>query len=81
MGVFTDSNGNVYYIEKYKPYAVDSMNVFAIGRFNDDGSVTCVDVLELPNGITRGGSYLMNNMITFYSDNDIYYFEIKGLGD
>ncbi len=81
MGVFTDSNGNVYYIEKYKPYAVDSMNVFAIGRFNDDSSVTCVDVLELPNGITYGGSRLMNNIITFYSDNDIYYFEIEGLGD
>ena len=81
MGVFTDSNGNVYYIEKYKPYAVDSMNVFAIGRFNDDGSVTCIDVIELPDEITRGGSRLMNNIITFYSDNDIYYFEITGVGD
>ena len=81
MGVFIDDGGNICYIEKYKPYGVDSMNVFAIGRMNDDGSVTCVDVLELPNGITYGGSRLMNNIITFYSDNDIYYFEIKGLGD
>ncbi len=81
MGVFTDDDGNVCYIEKYKPYGVDSMNVFAIGQINDDGSVTCVDVLELPNGITYGGSRLMNNIITFYSDNDIYYFEIEGLGD
>ena len=81
MGVFNDEDGNVCYIEKYKSYTSDRMNVLAIGRMNDDGSVTCVDVLELPDGITRGGSRLMNNIITFYSDNDIYYFEIKGLGD
>ena len=81
MGVFNDEDGNVCYIEKYKSYTSDRMNVLAIGRMNDDGSVTCIDVIELPDGITRGGSYLMNNMITFYSDNDIYYFEIKGLGD
>ena len=81
MGVFNDEDGNVCYIEKYKSYTSDRMNVLAIGRISEDDSVTCIDVIELPNGITRGGSYLMNNIITFYSDNDIYYFEIEGLGD
>lgn len=81
MGVFNDEDGNVCYIEKYKSYTSDRMNVLAIGRMNDDDSVTCIDVIELPDGITRGGSYLMNNIITFYSDNDIYYFEITGVGD
>ena len=77
MGVFTDDDGNVCYIEKYKPHIGDSMNVFAIGRFNDDGSAACVDVIELSDEITRGGSRLMDNIITFYSDNDIYYFSIN----
>jgi hypothetical protein len=77
MGVFNDEDGNVCYIEKYKSYTSDRMNVLAIGRINDDGSVTCIDVIELPDEITRGGSCLMNNIITFYSDNDIYYFSMK----
>ena len=73
--------GNTIYIlnngQKYKEFGVDSMYVLAIGKLNVDGAFSYVDTLELPNEITRGGSRLFNSILTFYSDNNIYYCVIK----
>ena len=77
MGVFMSDDNEIYYIEKYKEFGVDSMYVLAIGKLNVDGAFSYVDTLELPNEITRGGSRLFNSILTFYSDNNIYYCVIK----
>ena len=57
-----------------------SVHVILVDSFVQTGHflVTCdVDTLELPNEITRGGSRLFNSILTFYSDNNIYYCVIK----
>ena len=76
VGVFA-ANEKIYYIEKYKAMNT-ATNIFSIGLISETigEDVVCLDVIETPNGIGRAGARVMNDIVIFYSNDDIYYYSI-----
>ena len=71
VGVFSKNNA-LYYVEMYE----DKSNFFAIGKIENDGTVSCVDSFELLNEIELYGMRVHDQIIIFNADEDIGYFQI-----
>ena len=80
-GLIVGEDGGLYYIEAYR-YSGTS-NLLSVAKLSETaGEVpTLVDVIEIPDSMDQGLMHLRDATVVFFSDNDIYYFEIEGLGD
>ncbi|MBQ8497994.1 MAG: hypothetical protein IJ489_11150 [Clostridia bacterium] len=79
-GIFTNENGDIYYLEVYRTNALQ--NVFAFGKLGEvfGDAPECIDVFEISQNITIGFMRVNEKTVVFFSENDIYYFELKGVG-
>ncbi len=79
-GLFRDENGDICYIEVYR--SGELQNVFAVGKLveNIGDAPECIDVFEIPKNITHGFMRVQGKTVVFYANDDIYYFELKGMG-
>ena len=70
VGAFSKNN-SLYYVEMYK----DTSNFFAIGKIENDGTVSYVDSFELPNEIGLYGMRVHNQKIILDANDNIVYFQ------
>lgn len=81
-GLIKNENGDIYYMEFYSASGLG--NLFSIGRLGEKigDAPTCIDIVELPENInTHSFIRITGNTAVFFVEDDLYYCNLKGIGD